>query len=252
MKILKAIAVILSLTFITSCETLEKAIEQNGGIGGGANLPLTQEEVVKGLKNALTVGTDSAVKRLNAADGFLKDAVIKVLLPPEAQNIITHISKVPGGQALVDKTITALNRAAEDAAGTAAPIFANAVKNMTIQDAFGILRGADTSATHYLRNSTFSQLQASFKPKIETSLGKPLIYNTSAATLYKDLIDTYNVASLGGALFPKITQNNLSDHVTAKALDGVFLKIANEEKLIRQDPSHRVTSILQRVFGSQQ
>jgi hypothetical protein len=251
MKILKAIAVALSLSFITSCDTLQSAIDQNGGLGG-IHVPLTQEEVVSGLKNALTVGTDSAVKRLNATDGFLKDAVIKVLLPPEAQNIITHIGKVPGGQALVDKTITALNRAAEDAAGTAAPIFTDAVKKMTIQDGFGILRGADTAATHYLRNNTFTQLQAAFKPKIENSLSKPLIYNTSAATLYKDLVDAYNLASIGGALFPKITQNNLSDHVTAKALDGVFVKIANEEKLIRQDPAHRVTSILQRVFGSQQ
>ncbi|KAB2916985.1 MAG: DUF4197 domain-containing protein [Bacteroidetes bacterium] len=250
MRVIKIAVAVLSFSVLSSCDVVQSALEQSGGSLG--NLPLTQDEVVRGLKNALTVGTDSAVCRLNATDGFLRDAAIKVLLPPEAQNIMNYVGKIPGGQALVDKTITALNRAAEDAAGTAAPIFSDAVKKMTIQDAFGILRGAETAATDYLKTNTYSQLQAAFKPKIQTSLGKPLIYNTSAEKLYTDLVSAYNLASLGGTLFPKITGNSLTDHVTARALDGVFLKIANEEKLIRQDPAHRVTSILERVFGSKQ
>lgn len=250
MKTLKTLAVLLSFSLLSSCDVVQSALEDGAVLGG--NAPLTQAEVVKGLKNALTVGTDSAVRRLNAADGFLKDEAVKILLPPEAQNIMTYVAKIPGGDALVDKTITAINRAAEDAASTAAPIFVNAITNMSISDAFGILRGTDTAATQYLRTNTYSQLQSAFTPKINTSLSKPLVFNTSAEKLYSDLINTYNKASLNGALFPKINSNSLSEYVTARALNGVFLKISNEEKLIRQDASHRVTSILQRVFGSQQ
>lgn len=246
MKILKALAVVLTLTIYSSCDTLEGAL---GNMGGG---PLTNEEVVRGLKTALEVGTDTAVKRLNATNGYLKDLAIKILLPPEAQNIITYASKIPGGQALVDKTITAINRAAEDAASEAAPIFNNAIRDMTIADAFGILRGNDTAATNYLRRATFTELHGAFQPKISNSLSKPLVFNTSAEKLYTDLVSTYNTASLGGTLFPKITETNLSNYVTGKALDGLFKKIAIEEKLIREDPVHRVTAILRRVFGSQQ
>lgn len=251
MKTIKILLVAFSFSFFSSCDVVQKAIEDNGGLPGTlGNTPLTQAEVVKGLKNALAVGTDTAVRRLNATNGFLQDAAIKVLLPPEAQNIMKYVTKIPGGQALVDKTVTALNRAAEDAAGTASPIFVNAITKMSIADAFGILRGSDTSATHYLRNNTFSQLKSAFSPKIGKSLDKPLVFNTSASKLYGDLVKTYNSASLGGALFPKINNSNLTDYVTGKALSGMFLKISEEEKHIRQDPVHRVTSILQRVFGN--
>jgi hypothetical protein len=123
---------------------------------------------------------------------------------------------------------------------------------MSISDAFGILRGADTAATNYLRRTTFTELHGAFQPKISTSLSKPLVFNTSAEKLYTDLVSTYNTASLGGSLFPKITETSLSGYVTGKALDGLFKKIAIEEKLIREDPVHRVTAILKRVFGSQQ
>ncbi len=250
MKTVKTLIVLLTFSLLSSCDVVQSALEQGGGLG--TNVPLTQAEVVKGLKNALTVGTDSAVRRLNATDGFLKDAAIKILLPPEAQDIIKQVSKIPGGEALVDKTITAINRAAEDAASTAGPIFANAVTNMSINDAFGILKGTDTAATQYLRNTTFSQLKNAFTPKINNSLSKPLVFNTSAEKLYTDLVSAYNTASLGGVLFPKVNNSSLSEHVTNRALDGMFLKIADEEKQIRTDPVHRVTSILQRVFGSPQ
>jgi hypothetical protein len=251
MKTVKILAAILSFSFFSSCDVVQNVIDENGGLPGTlGNAPLTQAEVVKGLKNALAVGTDTAVRRLNATDGFLRDAAVKVLLPPEADNIMKYVSKVPGGQALVDKTVTALNRAAEDAVGTASPIFVNAITSMSISDAFGILKGSDTAATHYLRGKTFSQLKSAFKPKISKSLDKPLVFNTSASKLYNDLVKAYNTASLGGALFPKINSGNLSDYVTGKALSGMFLKISDEEKLIRQDPLHRVTSILERVFGN--
>lgn len=245
MKIIKIVCVAFALLTLPACDALK---ENLGNLDLG-NAPLTQEEVVRGLKNALTVGTDSAVGRLTATDGFLRDAAVKILLPPEAQNIMNKVSKIPGGQELVDKVITSINRSAEDAAKTASPIFVDAIKKMTIQDAFGILRGADNAATEYLRTNTYSQLQTAFRPIITTSLDKKIVFNTSASSLYQDLVNAYNLASLGGSLFPKITQNNLTDYVTGKALDGVFMKITNEEKLIRQDPFHRVTSILQKVFG---
>lgn len=247
MKIVKTLIVVLSLSFFSACDVVQGVLEEGGNLG---NAPLTQAEVARGLKNALTVGTDTAVRRLNATNGFLQDAAIKILLPPEAQNVMKYITKIPGGQALVDKTVTAINRAAEDAAGEASPIFVNAITSMTIADAFGILKGTDTAATHYLRGKTYYELQAAFQPKINTSLDKPLVYNTSAEKLYGDLVNAYNVASLGGSLFPKINDNSLSDYVTRRALDGVFLKIAEEEKQIRENPTHRVTSILRRVFGN--
>lgn len=246
MKIIKAAIIVLTFSFFTSCDVLQD-INKNGFPTG--NLPLTQDEVVRGLKNALTVGTDTAVRRLSVTDGFLKDAAIKILLPPEAQNIMTHIGKIPGGQALLDKAIMSINRAAEDAATTAAPIFVDAVTSMSIQDAFGILRGNETAATLYLKDKTYVNLQNAFRPRISNSLSKPLVFNTSAEKLYQDLVSAYNVASLNGALFPKIAQNTLTDYATGKALDGLFLKISDEEKKIRSDASHRVTSILQRVFN---
>jgi len=242
----KSFIIISAFLFFSSCDTLNqiaKDLPTNVN-----NVGLTSADVAKGLKNALSVGTDSAVGRLTRPGGYLNDAVTKILLPPEAKVIFDNLSKIPGGQDLVNKTITSINSAAEDAAKEAAPIFKNAITSMTINDAFGILNGAENSATTYLKDKTYSQLTNSFSPKINASLSKPLVFGQSTSKLYSDLIATYNKVSLNGNLFPMVKTNTLGEYVTTQALTGLFLKVANEESLIRKDPTHRVTDILQKVF----
>jgi len=227
--------VVVSLS-ITACETVK-------------DLGLSESEAAQALRQALSVGTDTSVSKLNKTDGYFKDAAVKILLPPEAQVVFNNLSAISGGQALVDNLILSINRAAEDAAKEATPIFKNAITNLTISDAISIVNGNDTAGTHYLRQQTYTPLTNAFAPKIETSLSKPLILGTSTEEMYTEFITVYNTASLNGLLFPKITDNTLSEYVTHKALDGLFYKVGEEEKLIRKDPLHQVTALLQKVFG---
>lgn len=187
----------------------------------------------------MKVGTDTAVTRLNVADGFYKDEAVKIFLPEEAQVVYDYLSYLPTD--LVEQNILAINRAAEDAAKEATPIFVNAITDLTIQDGFDILHGDDTAATTYLKGKTYQQLYDAFKPKIDISLNKELVLGISAEDMYSKLINTYNLASLNGFLFDEITSNSLSEHTTNRALRGLFMKVADEETLIREDPAHRVT-----------
>jgi hypothetical protein len=205
------------------------------------------------LREALNVGTDTSVTVLNKVDGYFRDEAVKILLPTEAQVMYANISKVPGLSELIlplmDNTILAMNRAAEDAATEAKPIFVNAIKGITISDGFTILNGSDTSATTYLRGETYDSLFQKFQPKIDASLVKPLVAGVSAQSIYSSLISAYNNASLNGLLFDKVATNSLSTHVTQKGLNGLFLKVADQEKQIRKDPIAQVTELLKKVFG---
>lgn len=214
-----------------------------------AQLGLTNDEIVKALKDALNIGADKAVSMLNKTDGYYADAAVKILLPAEAKNIYTNINRVPGGKAMLDKAVVAINRAAEDAAKEAKPIFVNAIKTITITDGINIVKGADNSATMYLQQKTYAPLTSVYSTKINTSLSKPLVGAVSANMAYDNLVKAYNTASLNGRLFARIKTGTLAQHVTQKALDGVFLKIADEEKKIRKDPMSRVTDLLKKVFG---
>ena len=233
---------VAAVSFASCTEDEINSILSSGG--------LSNEEIIAGLKSALNVGTDTSVTTLNKLDGYYKDAAVKILLPEEAQVVYNNISKIPGGDILVEETVKSLNRAAEDAAIEAKPIFIDAITGITISDGLGILRGTDTAATAYLKDKTFNPLTSAFAPKIDISLNKKLIGNISANSAYNDLIKAYNDASLGGLLFPKITTNTLSEHVTKRALDGLFKKVADEEIAIRKDPLARVNDILKKVFGS--
>lgn len=235
-KYISIIVLTLFASAFTACET-------TGELG------LSEEEAAQALRQALSVGSDTSVARLSKADGYFQDAVVKILLPPEADVIFNNLSAIPGGQTLVDNLILSINRAAEDAATEALPIFKTAITNLTISDAISIVRGNDTAGTHYLRQQTYSPLTNAFQPKIENSLNKPLVFNTSTEQMYSELISVYNTASLNGLLFPMITQNTLSKYATDRALHGLFIKVGDEEKLIRKDPLHRVTALLQKVFG---
>ena len=201
---------------------------------------LTEEEVVAGLKEALNVGTDTAVFKGNALDGYFLNPKIKIPFPEEASIVKTVVESVPGGSLLVDEFIKQLNRAAEDAAEKATPIFKDAILSITFTDAFNILNGVDTAATNYLRNQTFSSLYSAFKPDIENSLSA-----VGAQVAWENIIDVYNSIP-----FTDPVSADLADYTTNKGLNGLFILVGEEEVRIRNEASHQVTDILQKVFGS--
>ncbi len=205
----------------------------------GANKDsLTTGDVVSGLKEALETGTNRSVQKLSAVDGFFGDAVIKVLMPEEAKKVESTLRRLGMGKQ-VDEAILSMNRAAEDAAKDAAPIFVNAIKGMTIQDAWGILKGGDSSATKYLREKTIAQLTEAFRPVIENSLTK-----VNATKHWNTVFSAYNKVS------PNKVNPDLTAYVTEKAMYGIFYQVAQEEMKIRKDPVARTTDILKKVFGS--
>lgn len=210
---------------------------------------LTELEVSEGLKEALRVGTDTASMQLGITDGYYGDELVKILLPPEADVIVDNISLVPGMNLLVDEVILGINRAAEDAAKEAGPIFWGAITNMSITDAFTILNGTNTAATDYLQQETQDDLFQLYNPKIQASLDKDLL-GVSANSSWNKLINTWNtfVNSGGSILGYNTVDTDLDAYLTTKALDGLFVKVAAEEENIREDPAARVTDILVRVF----
>jgi hypothetical protein len=207
-------------------------------VTGGSKDSLGSNNIASGLKEALSIGVQKGTQRLAAADGFFKDAAVKILLPPEAQKVEKTLRNVGMGK-LVDSAILSMNRAAEDAAKSASPIFVNAIKEMSIQDAVGILKGTDTAATGYLRTKTTSPLTEAFRPVIETSLAK-----VNATKHWNSLVTAYNKIPLVSKVNP-----DLSAYVTEKALSGIFYQVGQEEKLIRKDPMARTTDLLKSVFG---
>lgn len=227
---------------LSSCDILQQILDDTSGPA------LTDSEIIQGLKEALIEGAVSSSKTLNATDGYFKDNAVKIFLPPEANVIVENLSKVPGlGQKTIDDLVLKINRAAEDAASEAKPIFIDAIKAMTIQDGMTILKGSDTEATKYLKSKTYNKLVSAFSPKINTSLNKKLVGNVSAGSAWKDVTTLYNkVAPIIGK--PKVT-TDLGAYVTKKALDGLFLKVGDEEKKIRANPYAYVSEIIKKVFG---
>ncbi len=185
----------------------------------------------------MQIGTDRGTQKLSAVDGFFANAVIKILMPPEAKNVEQKLRSLGFGK-LVDNTILTLNRAAEDAAKSAAPVFINAIKQITIQDALGILKGGDFAATDYLKSKTTAQLTTAFKPIIDASLNK-----VNATKYWNTIFSTYNRFSLN-----KVNPD-LQAYVTDKAMSGIFYQIGLEEQKIRKDPLARTTDLLKKVFG---
>ena len=201
---------------------------------------LSNEEAGAGLKEALIKGAVKGSDLVSQADGYFKNTEIKIPFPPEARNVETRLRQIGLG-AEVDKFVLALNRAAEDAAKEAKPVFVSAIKQMTIQDAFTILKGQPDAATQYLQRTTSVELTDKFKPIIQTSLAK-----VNATQYYTSLVNTYNKIPLVKKVNP-----NLDDYATGKALDGLFVMVAKEEKNIRQNPQARTSALLKKVFGAQ-
>lgn len=226
----------------------------------------TDDEVVRGLKEALEIGTEKAVSIVSQPEGYLRDQTIKILLPPEVDHAINKLKTAPGGEYLytssiepvMDELIIALNRSASDAATSAAPIFKKAITDMTIQDGWAILRGeynnaGSHSATAYFEDHTVAPLSALFKPSIKTSLDKPLTGNLSANSIWDKFLTAYNAiqkspANLLIKLEP-VKEPDLPSFVTAKALDGLYLKMAGEEEKIRDNPYQYANDLIEKVFG---
>lgn len=199
---------------------------------------VTETEAGEGIKEALSQGLAAAVLKLNKEDGFFKDALYKILIPDDAKKVENTLRDIGLGS-MVDKAILQINRGAEDAAGYAKPIFVNAIKSMTIQDAIGLVRNGDTSATHFFREKTTAQLTAAFLPVIKASLDK-----VNATKYYGDMVNKYNSIPLVKKLNPDLT-----GYVTMKATNALFDLVAQEEKNIRNNFSARTTDLLKKVFG---
>jgi hypothetical protein len=264
-KILGLIAITSAL--LTSCEINGENLLDIG---------LSEDEVIKGLKTALEVGSDSSTTTLHKTNGYLLDEAVKILLPPEADIITSNLTKIasyiPGGESIItdqlDNLVVSLNRAAEDAADDALPILTDAITNLSIQDGWDILNGivpsgmkssAETfdslAATKYLIQETKLDLIEAFSAPINVSLDKKLVGNTSTNDIWQSVTNTYNTAVDLYNQVPLVTDlekvnSNLGEYATGKALDGLFLKVGEQEKKIRRNPFEYVLDILHKVFGS--
>lgn len=200
---------------------------------------LSEADISKGLKDALTIGANNASSQLNILDGFNKNNLIRIPFPPEVGQVATKLRDLGmGGK--VDEFEVTLNRAAEQAAKDAAPIFANAITQMSITDAKNILTGSNNAATTYLQSKTSDALVAAFSPTIKSALGSNL-----ATSKWTEITSIYNKLP-----FITAVETDLTKYTTNKALTGLFSVLADEEKKIRENPAARTTDILQKVFGS--
>jgi hypothetical protein len=225
---------LLVLLLLTSCETAQQVLN---------NLPASTSttntnQIAAALKEALTIGTQNSANRLSSVNGFFANAALKILMPPEAQKVESTLRNLGLGS-VVDKAILSMNRGAEEAAKSATPIFVNAIKQMSITDAIGILKGGDFAATNYFKSKTTTELTNAFRPAITEALKK-----VDATKYWADVFSTYNK-------FSKTPVNtDLTAYVTEKAVAGIFQEVGLEEQKIRKDPAARVTDLLKTVFGS--
>jgi hypothetical protein len=200
--------------------------------------PAVSQDVTAGLKEALAVGTGNAVQMLSKSNGYFGDAAVKILMPEKMQKA-AEVLKKAGYQKEVDDFILSMNRAAEQAAPKARPIFEDAVKKLSFDDAQKILKGGNTAATDYFKAKTSSQLTDAFKPVVSDSMNQ-----VGATRSYKALTDRYNSMMP----FGKMDSFDLDSYVTGKSLDGMFLKVGQEEAKIRTNPAARTTDLLKKVF----
>lgn len=198
----------------------------------------TSAEISSGLKEALEKGTGISSDRLSLENGYLGNLDVKILFPEEARQVERTLRNLGLGS-MCDQVITSLNRAAEDAAKEAKPIFTDAIKQMSFQDVQQILLGENNAATQYFQRTTTSSLSAKFSPIIDSSLKK-----VNATKYWDDVMTRYNKVPL-----VKPVNTNLSAYVTEKAIQGLFIEIAKEELKIRQNVNARTSPLLQKVFG---
>lgn len=233
---MKKITLLLAIFSFMSCVEMQQIASQipQNSIG------ISNLDISNGLKEALNNGIEKQVTKLTKTDGFFKNEAVKILLPPELKTVDTKLRAIGLGN-LADEGLRILNRAAEDAVQEATPIFVNAVKQMSFNDAKSILMGNDMAATSYLQSTTSSDLYAKFNPVIQSSFSK-----VGADKVWNNIITKYNTIPFVTKVNP-----NLIDYTTKEAMNGVFKMIAVEEKDIRTNLKARSSSVLQKVFALQ-
>lgn len=236
-RVLTACVLSMLLLAVGSCAELQGQLNDVLAQQGGS---LDEQTVASGLKQALEVGTERTVLKTSRVDGFLGNALIRIALPEKYQHMAQTMRKLGFGRE-VDELETAMNRAAEKAAGEARPVFVDAIKQMTLPDAYGILRGGNTAATDYFREKTADTLRSKFKPVVERSMKDVGLYKA-----YSRLADRYN--KLPFVTTPAV---DLDTYVTNRTLKGLFTVLGQQEKRIRKDPAARTTELLKKVFGGQ-
>ncbi|MCC7463993.1 MAG: DUF4197 domain-containing protein [Gammaproteobacteria bacterium] len=200
---------------------------------------LTSKDARGGLRAALNQGIETAVARLGVPDGFLGNALVRIPLPPALDKVDRALRRF-GMSGEADRLKAAMNHAAENAVAEAAPILKDALKRMTVADAKAILGGGDDAATRYFQHATSESLRARFRPIVAGATA-----SLQVATLY----DQYAGQAAQFGLI-RSEDANLNDYVTQKALDGLFLVMAEEEKAIRKDPLGQASSLIRKVFGT--
>jgi hypothetical protein len=231
----KHIYLVTLAVVVSACTTLTQVMDQMN-----TATPLTTSEVAEGLKEALVNGISKGSDQASKLDGYFKNPAIKIPFPPDVKRVEDRLRQMGLGSE-VDRFVMTLNRGAENAAKEAKPIFISAIRSMTIEDAWVILRGEENAATNYLRSTTSDQLRERFRPVIKNSLDQ-----VNATKYYADLVSTYNQIPLVQKVNP-----DLEDYATEKAMDGLFHLIAQEETQIRKNPVARTSELLKKVFGSQ-
>jgi hypothetical protein len=236
---MKKICLLLVVIIISSQYTDAQFFKDAKKLLNSKTKGLTEKDAADGIREALVNGTGESVKVVSVLDGYWGNPEIKIPFPAEAKEMESKLRAI-GMARKVDEFNESMNRAAEKAATEAKPIFIAAIKGMTVRDAINIVKGADNAATMYLKNSTSPELIVKFQPVIKTSLD-----NVNATKYWSDLITIYNKIPLVKKMNP-----NLTEYVTQKAIDGLFIMIAKEEIKIRKDPMARTSELLKRVFGN--
>lgn len=234
---IKRILALVIVCNLTACAELQQVVDT---LPQGTSSALGNTDIAAGLRQALDLGIEKQVTKLTAEDGFFKNELVKIVLPEELQKVDSALRKV-GLSSLADEGLKVLNRAAEDAVSEATPIFVNAVKDITFDDAKTILLGEDNAATSYLTTKTEADLYTKFKPVINNSFSK-----VGADKIWSNLITKYNNLPLTSDVNPDLT-----DYVTTEALEGVYTMIAVEELEIRNSAASRSTDLLKKVFALQ-
>lgn len=224
---------------------LDDLLKKGGGmlpgiVSGGATVGAGDEGTnIAGIKEALAVGTERAVSSLSRRDGYFGNQAVKILMPSAIQKV-ADVARMAGYQKQVDAFVLSMNRAAEAAVPMASRFFGDAIREMSLDDARGILAGGDTAATEFFRGKTQDKLFAAFRPVVSKKVDE-----VGATRAYKDMMARYEKVPLVGG-----QSLDLDDYVTGKALDGLFRMVGEEEKQIRSNPGARTTDLLRKVFGS--
>lgn len=235
---MRKIAFLFAMLLSAGSYAQKNILNQVNNALGGNKKNLSNTEIISGLKEALKVGTNNSASSASKVDGFYKNPKIKIPFPPEAKSMESQLRSMGMGKE-ADKFILSLNRAAEDAAQKAAPVFIDAITKMTITDGVNILKGNNDAATQYLKNNSSTQLNAAFLPVVKNSLQK-----VQVTKYWTPLVKSYNRLP-----FVKRMNPDLNAYVTQKAIEGLFKLIADEELKIRTNPSARINDILKKVFG---